>query len=314
VRILNESKRQADPFGERKAVKLYRTYTRQAWIEHDGEGNVVDEGEHGLGEVPLVTVYNTQLKRCPIFGRSSLEEIAFVNRALFNLCSLLVEFLYRQCFDILIWPADAPIGEDDSGGEAVLSMSSLMELPGTASFQPYFLSPPTDPMSFLMDIIKDLRHLMFMLSHVEAPSMVASEQSGESKRWDFHETNRGLADLADNLESAENQALRLRGMWMDIAGFDPRVDYPEEFDIKRINDQLEEALKVKAYGLPPAFQKEYDKNLFRKLLPKLPKDTVVKIDEAIESLQNTPTENLSEGEVAAVRRVTEQLKGLQDAV
>ena len=306
VRLMEVLDVQPSPFEKRETQIRYRTFSKEAWWLHDGDGQMIDAGVHELGEVPLIPVWNGQLKRYPLFGWSAIEDIAFINRKLANLSSLLDEFMYRQCFSILIWPDTGATDDETSEGEINLSTQNMVLLPDDVGFTPQFIEPSTAPAEFLMNYMNELRSAIYQLARLEAPDMRPEVASGTSKRWGFHETNQSLADKADNLEEAEINCHRLRALWMDKE-WKGVVDYPEEFDIRAVNQELEDALRVKMYGFPPTFNNEYAKQLWRKLLPKVGKDIAVKIDEDIEK-GVASMNNVTEAEEETVRRITQRLQ------
>jgi hypothetical protein len=308
VRLQEIIQRQSDPFKKPETVTFYRTFTRDKWWVHDKDGKEIDAGVHMLGEVPLIPIYNKRLKRYPLFGWSAIEDIAYINRALANITSLLDEFIYRQCFEILIWPSEGISTTEESEGEMQLSTKNIMAVRGDVGFAPFYLSPSTAGAQFLMEYARELRAIIYMLAKVEAPAFEPVAASGVSKQWSFHETNQSLADKADNLENAERTCHRLRAKWMDKE-WDGVIDYPEDFDIRRINEELEEALNVQIYGFPPSFTSEYSKQLYRKLLPKLGKDIMAKIDTDIEKGVKSMN-NVTEAEEETVKKITERLRGL----
>ena len=81
-----------------------RLISRSRFEEDLQRIGLIASGEHRLGRVPLVTVYNVASRKYPRCGASALADIAPVNRSIFNWCSLNDEFLYRQCFNILAIP------------------------------------------------------------------------------------------------------------------------------------------------------------------------------------------------------------------
>ena len=310
ARLQEIQQKQENPFESRETETLYRTYTRDEWYIHDDKGNQISTGTHNLGEVPIVPVYNKKLKRYPFFGWSAIEDIAYIYRAIANIASLMDEYIYRQCFNILVWPSSGVPQLEEAEGEVELSTDNLMAIADDVGFQPDYLTPPTEPAEFLLSYGQELRDIIYMLAKTEAPDFSPKEESGLSKQYDFHETNQSLADKADNLENAEIKCHKIRARWMDKE-WDGIIDYPEDFDIRQINAELEEALKVKMYGFPASFQKEYDRSLYRKLLPKLQKELIAKIDEDIDRGVGTLNQ-VTEEEEAVVRRVTERLRGREN--
>ena len=306
IRIKEKSNEKADPFQSRQNQTVYRTYTKNEWYIHNEDGDMIDRGEHNLGQVPYVTVYNRKLKRYPLFGWSLIEDIAYINRAIVNIASLILEFVYRQCFSQLVLPESAVPREEESQGEIVMGTDNAIVISDDTTVEPEYLTPPTEPMDFLRQYTQDLREAIYQLAKIEAPSFEPTEQSGKSKAWDFHQTNSSLATQAHFLQEAERKCAKIWHKWIDKE-FDGYIEYPEEFDIQALNTELENALRIKMYNLPQSFQKEYDKALYRKILTKLPKDLMAEIDKDIESGM-TQLNQVTEKEEETINRITQRLQ------
>jgi hypothetical protein len=74
-------------------------------------------------------------------GQSFLQDIAYQNRAVFNQTSLIDEFLYRQCFNLLAMPAKGgvPTKEQVDGH---VGTSNVLEIPEGSTIKPEYISPP----------------------------------------------------------------------------------------------------------------------------------------------------------------------------
>ncbi|MCA9811154.1 MAG: hypothetical protein KC473_12510, partial [Candidatus Dadabacteria bacterium] len=130
-------------FGKDAAgVMRFRVWYRDRWelyeVEQSGGGRKArkaDEGEHPVGEVPLVPVCHFAEE--PMTGFSLLNDIAYVNRALYNWCSLLDEILYRQTFSQLVMPEDPKSPINDKA----LGTARGLGFPPDSRHAPHFISP-----------------------------------------------------------------------------------------------------------------------------------------------------------------------------
>jgi hypothetical protein len=58
---------------------LYRLWTRDEWYLYSDDYNPIEQGFHGLGEVPIVCVFDKKSKKCRNFlGVSSISDISFI--------------------------------------------------------------------------------------------------------------------------------------------------------------------------------------------------------------------------------------------
>jgi len=147
VKIREAVPPQLSPLGAREKPRhQYRIWTRNAWFlinedreflnPHGGEGE-----PHPAGVVPIVPVRAERSFTRELAGVSALADIAHCCRKIYNLASLLDEFLYKQCFSFLAWPGD--VNTEELGASNVATYD-----PATKAL-PAYISPPTDPASFI---------------------------------------------------------------------------------------------------------------------------------------------------------------------
>jgi hypothetical protein len=271
VRIREPRERPPDPFheaddGEEEGC-VYKTWTKQRWFRHDAQGNLIESDEHGLGRVPVVTVLNVETKKYPGFGASALKDIAPVNRSIYNWCSLNDEFLYRQCFNILTMPETPGVKRRKIGP------GNALTYPIDAARPPHYIYPPVEPGEYLLKnidaAIKEIYRLAVLGSAwgVERPQ----ETSGISKAYDLYQTNQNLVKKAKNLEQAETEIGVVWGLWEGKAGFRPTVEYPVDFKISDLAQDLKNDFDVLRMDISESFNKAVKKRAaarYMKLDPK----------------------------------------------
>lgn len=274
-----------------RKIKRYWTWTRQEWIIHeivtdhngkDSEVKEVSRETHRLGVVPIVTVYNRKAKDRRLVGLSPLRDIAPINRTIYNISSLIDEFLYRQCFNVLTMPKS---GIQSDTEDIKLGTSNVLEYDWTEGMPaPQYLSPSVDPAQYKMEWIDRLIAQIFRLAKVRPLDQSSMQAiSGESKRWDFHQENQSLNDKADNAQQAEIEMFRIWQMWQAQEP-DIEIDYPEDFDIRGINEEIAEALELQTLPLGARFKSEYLKKLVRRIDSKLPDDILDEIDFQVDQI------------------------------
>ena len=76
---------------------------------------------------------------------------------------------------------------------------------------------------------------------------------------------------------------RLASAWRVASpGREPfTVDYPDEFDVKSLEKEIEDAVKLKSLQISPTFEAELLKRLAKKALPKITDEKADEIEEEI---------------------------------
>ncbi len=268
-----------EPIGNR-LNRRFKIWTREAWIAYDEKGETIDFGEHDLGKVPLVPVYNRKRQRSRMLGVSAINDIAYVNRRIFNLGSLIDEFAFRACFPMLANPTQ--MGENKNVIE--VSETLIWDYPDVAKHPPSWISPPTSPMEFLAREIETSEQKIYRLARLEAGFEARSKQpaSGISKAFDWMETSTVLSQKADNFEEAENRAAQLWLDWMDNTSGSIVVDYPDTFDVKTLEKDLSDATELSGLFVSETLQQRVLNKLVEKIDPKIPDEERAKIRAEIE--------------------------------
>ena len=280
-RVLTES----DPFGESSEGYRYRTWTRHAWYVHGVDGELEAEGEHGLGVVPIATVYDRASKSHPFLGLSTLEDIAFINRQINNWASSLDEFLLKQCFSHLFYPE----GMFESTGRdelAEFGMNNATAFPRDATQRPFYLSPDATPWEFMRGQIVWAVGEIYRLARLGnvAGRQVQQAASGIAKAFDFQETNQTLADKAARCEGCEREIVTFAQAWRGRRDYEFTVNYGRDFNVRSANEQLEEVFStVKIPGVAPTLVREQLKRVAKKILPGASPQAIMKIESEIDA-------------------------------
>ena len=236
---------------------FYRTWTRTEWFLHNDRGQLLESGQHDLGRVPIVTVYNIESKKYARFGVSALADIAPINRSIYNWSSLNDEFLYRQCFNILAIP------ESPGSKRRKIGIGNALSYPIEASKAPHYIYPPVQPGEYLLKNIDSAIKQIYRLAVLAGP--VATEakrsQSGISKAYDFHEANQNLIKKAKNLEQAEVEIAKLCAAWEGVKDLSPIIEYPTDFNIESMADSLKAEFDLLRMNISDRFNKTVKKRI-----------------------------------------------------
>lgn len=238
---------------------------------------------HDYGFVPFQPVFYRRSKFNYDEGVSFLEDIAYQNRQVFNMTSLLDEFLYRQCFNILAMEQNTGIPER-AGTEGEVGTANALEIPRGATHFPAYLSPPTQPAEF----IQSERDAVIREMYRQAVQDVANEMfgSGEAQRQSMGRSIPNIARMADDLQAVEIKAL---SMWAKLAGyaeFTGKVAYRDDYSVTTLMDMVLQLSGIfnNLRVLPPTFVKEEWKRVIREFDGRIEPEKMLTIEREIDAL------------------------------
>ena len=287
IRIRERREEEVDPFYKSEKAEgdeyVYRTWTRERWFLHDEEGNLIESDEHNLGRVPVVTVFNVESRKYPGFGVSALSDIAPINRSIYNWCSLNDEFLYRQCFNILAMPEMPGVKRRKVGP------GNALTYPIDAARPPHYIYPPVEPGAYLLKNIDAAITQIYRLAVLGATWGEERPQSasGIAKAYDLYQTSENLIKKAKNLEQAEAEIGELWGLWEGKKGFKPTVEYPVDFKISDVAEDLKNDLAVLRMNISESFNKAVKRRAASRYIKLDPKE-LQQVTGEIESGSETP--------------------------
>lgn len=288
---VREGSEDSDKFdAETEEVERYRVWYKDRWElyeikteQNDKKAAKIDEGEHPVGEVPIVQVVH--FSEQPMTGGSLLNDIAYVNRGVYNWCSLLDEILYRQTFSQLVMPEDPknPISSQ------ALGTARGLGFPPEARIAPHFISPDASQAQVLMDQIERAIEEIYRLATLSGGSGVEKDASGVSKAYDFTITNNTLSSKAVNMEDAELKALRIWAKWQGIADPGVSISYPREFDVIALADEIENLIKIQTLKISKKFEGIMKRKIVDRMAPRLSEEDKKQIEGEIDqAAQETP--------------------------
>jgi len=246
-----------------QARERLRLWNDEQWLDLDGEGRLLAAGENPFGCVPFVAVKHRDIEP-GIVGESLLANIAYVNREIFNLSSLLQEILARQTFSQLVAEGSAEeYGE--AGDIKKLGTSSIFLYPEGRK-APEYISPDAAQAELLIEQIDRMIDEIYRLASLTRGAVrQAQAQSGISKAYDFLDTNQALADKAGNLAAGFAAALNLaRPDWRGA------IEFPNDFGVDDPGEMAATVDRVLGLGVGAKFRAELLAKLARALLRELP--------------------------------------------
>ncbi|WKZ33669.1 MAG: hypothetical protein QY316_04510 [Thermodesulfobacteriota bacterium] len=267
----------------KEAPDTYRIWNREGWElwqAAEGEAALLDAGWHGLGEVPLVNLYNKQ-SGTRMAGVSDIQDIADINRNIYYLCSDAREIIENTAFPMLA----VPYSRGESGERELGPRNILQFDPAEPNSRPYWLEAPHSSLSEIREWVRhDIEEIyrIAKLGGVKSAEDYGSVRSGVALELEYQQLYSTLSEKADNIEQAETRVLELWAKW-EGRKFDGHIDYPDDFSVRDLDRELQNALKAQtALVGSETFMRELQKRIAHSVLPKAGEDVMSRIYEEIE--------------------------------
>ncbi len=275
VMFENQYIKQDDWKSEPVEIIDYTVLTKNEEILVDDANKEQKRTKHNLGFVPVVTIKGRESEQYEGLGIAGMYDVAIINREVYNISSLIQEFLYKQCFNFLAGPEELISDEE---GKIKLGANGILPIIG--DIKPFYVSPPIDPAQFLQTERDKLIQEMYRHSILRDKSIEKNDPaSGISKAYDTDETGQHLSEKVMNIEDAENVIVKMyykkHGITLDEK--ERHVRYPRNYDIKSINDELFEITEIFKLNFSETFNQEKAIILVKKLLSHADEATIAKI-------------------------------------
>jgi len=274
--------------------KRFRIWRRDEWELWEMQGDdaeplLVDSGWHGLGEVPIVNLYNKR-SGLRMLGVSDIQDIADINRNIYYLCSDAREIIENTAFPMLA----LPYGMRNSAENKEVGPHNIIQFdPSEPNARPYWLEAPHSSLSEIREWVRqDISEIyrIARMGGVKAVEDFRSARSGVALELEYQQLYAALSEKADNLEMAENKVLGLWAKWEGME-FDGAVDYPDDFSLKDITNDMERALSAQSARVDSrTFRKEMQKRIVDAALPKLDAQTRTAVYKEIEDAEGPGVE------------------------
>ncbi len=286
----------------REGENTYRIWTRELWelweVEREsGEVRLRGFGEHGLGRVPVVTLYNKR-SGIKMLGTSDLQDIADINKNIYYLCSDAKEIIENTAFPMLAMPYSKTGSDED---REIGPRNILQYDPAEPNAKPYWLEPPHSSLTEIREWVRqDIAeiHRIAKLGGVRSAEDFSHTRSGIAIELEYQQLYATLAEKADNIEQAESAVLDLWARWSG-GRFDGFIDYPDDFSVRDMARDLDNAMKAQSAVVDSkTFRKELQKKIAATVLPKMEESLKAVIRQEIEegaaegthSVKETPIE------------------------
>ncbi len=240
---------------------------------------------NSLGVIPIAVCRYKRSKRYPYMGNSFLRDFAANNREVMNLTSLIQEFLYRQCFNILAVESESsiPIADQEDG---VVGTSNSVSYPKGAK-APTYITPPSDPAEFLQSERAAIVQEMFKRAAQDTLNELfnGGKSSGFSQAQSFSKTVPFISNRADTLEKVESNLMMITLKFMGKV-WDGKVKYKDRYELTNLTDALTQLLSLGRDLMIPSktFIVEELIRLVHEYDGKLDSDVMMKIESEIRAL------------------------------
>ncbi len=294
---------------ESRPVTTYRVriVDETSWKVYDYKsGAFVDQGNHGLGVLPVVYLFGKRRSILPDVGESILGDPRnYID--LFNLTSEVRELLRNQTFSMINVPlgtgqdamtveqAQAMMGSQMGTMNVLFSGSAASILSGEASnIQSYH------------DEIARVKREIFRDAGVQWEADSKDAEAMGSLELKREEMTTRIAAYADECQQAEYALACLFYRWrygadkgdQQLEQDGLQIHYPEHFAQTPFKDVLDQAEAALAIGMPTVFLKELRKALVTKFegMANLDSKTLAAINDAIDAMPDdlTPQQQMEQ--------------------
>ena len=220
-------------------------FDEAGWQARDQEKRVLDAGEHGLGECPVLIF--TESGDFPSFGPFSA--IADLSKRLFNLDSELDEILRAQTFSLLTM--QVPDGSTDE--QKIAAARTVGQTIGTANLMvhsgstPSFIAPDSGPATTYITRIDKLRDQINEIGLSVAT--INQQESGIAMQMRFAAINAELSRFSGRMEDFERRAWELSRRWLGMTTA-PEVAWPRDFNLADVESELRVLSEMQGAAMP----------------------------------------------------------------
>lgn len=264
------------PFDE--TTRHFQIWSKTDWQEwkvtvKDGEekpktAQRVGGAPHNLEQVPLVILRNEVDLEHSWFGISAVRDIADLNIAILNWCSLMDEEVYERCLNILtVQSTGGPSSEP-----VKLSHNNVLEYSGENA--PAYLIPGTTPIDLILKAVATIKDEIYRLAKLGGDTgLMKSRQatSGIAYAFEFNTTNQSLGKKAEAAQQAEIEIHRLVAKWMGQE-FSGTITYPKEFGVEDFLQDLQLLADARTMLSSKTAIRELEKKTTAKMFARDPQD------------------------------------------
>ena len=248
-----------------------------------------DDGDNPLPEVPFVWLYNIKSKTRPI-GISDIRDVAYIDSSIIRNLSGGEEVISYGAFPMMRKPMrEAGAGAQGVGADDEAGITAVLEFnpeDGEAGKPDWVESKVAEPVDAILKWIERKVSEIYRATNIggmAATEIQTAPKSGTALKSEFQLLNGKLVSKGNNVEEAE---IAIKGLWCrwqakEAAIEGITVEWPTDFDVVNLAQDLENALTAKTVVLSKTFQMEVQKGIARGMLPNADNKMLDTIDDEI---------------------------------
>jgi len=276
-------------FGQKFDANDYRVrvVTEPDCTLSDRPGEVVPQGVHKMGRLPIAILYGKRRPLTPLIGKSIMgDPVLFID--VYNLHSEVRELLRNQTFAIL----NVPVGPD---GNVEEEQAKIGAQGGTtnvlfSSQAVDYVSPDGTNVEVYHDHIDRLVRSIYRLAAAPWEGDSKDAESADSRMVKREEQTQVLGKYATECQRFDDEITELyyratagADRWQQAKEADGlSIRYPESFEPPNLEEVAARAADAIGLDLGPTAAKEIKKRTVRHMLPNLSEEQSAQIDQEID--------------------------------
>jgi hypothetical protein len=193
-------------------------------------------------------------------GHALLGDLCKTANHIYNLGSLLSEIFYKQTFSWLAIP-DKNVDTLQMGVATAFGYD-----PGLTHAEPKYLAPDPQQAMVLMkgmsDGLEQARQAVGVGRGRSEASMVKS--SADALELESEDKRSILFDLAEAAQEWERRQVKILNAYRNIKTDTTEVNYPTEFNLRSLQQEIADATSVKALSISPEVDMAFDEGIVRR--------------------------------------------------
>ncbi|WP_407936758.1 YlbF family regulator [Leptospira santarosai] len=282
----NTYEKDSDPFSERKKMEEYRLWTREYFQDFQkietGKIASSEKFPHAIGRIPFIFISWSD-KTKTLINQTVFEDIAVIDRKIYNYLSVADEVIYSGSFPLFIYPGNMPETVAENG----IASQDWLTFDPNSSNKPDFIIPGIDALDGILAFIEKLGKKILQKVGLDREEERTGAQSGKAKLLEYKVANAFLLSGATRLEKAEFECLELCRLWMN-SKFETKtaeivITYQKKFETVDIDKAITTLLEIFTDLKYAAVKKRVAKEIVNKALPEIDEKEKKQLFEEIDS-------------------------------
>ena len=254
--------------------------------------NKVAEGEHGLGEIPFVWLYNQRSVIDKDVGLSDIADVSRIDVSIMRNLSQIEEIVNYSAFPMMRKPKKEIGGQSSTADQKdEVGESAILEFdPDHPESKPDWLKSEAEgPIKAVLEVIAKKVSEIYRATNVggmAATEIQTQAKSGVALKSEFQLLNSKLVRKGKNVVKAKRTVTRYWLMWQDEwekYKEELRFDYVKTFEVEDLMTDLENMLTSKVIVRDsPKYTAEIQKMAVRMMIPSAEDKLLAEIDTEID--------------------------------